>query len=95
MKKNIEWFKQEIAPDLSGYEVKYRYFEQGDFGSLHQVEFNSTKLGGSIDFWGLDWLGVLLCSYDEERELINVLLEPDEELGKEKALLELLNFLES
>ncbi len=93
--KDIEWFRQEIAPILRGYEITYTYFEEGDFGSLNKVEFNSTKLGGSIDFWGLNWLGILLWNYKEERELINVLLEPDEESGKEKALNDLLTFLKS
>jgi len=95
MERNIEWFRNEIAPVLLGYEITYNYFEEGDFGSLNQVEFNSPKLGGNIDFWGLNWLGVLLWNYEEERELINVLLEPDEKSSKEKALSDLLNFLKS
>nr|WP_157247369.1 hypothetical protein [Pedobacter panaciterrae] len=54
MKRNIDWFKEEIAPVLLGYEITYSYFEDGDFDSLNQVEFNSPKLGGNIDFWELN-----------------------------------------
>ena len=35
--KDINWFKQQIQPKLSTYEVNYRYYEEGDFGSLSQV----------------------------------------------------------
>ena len=74
----MHWFEQKIKPTLEGYEVKDRYFENGDFGSLTQVEFNSKKIGGGIDFWGLGWLGIYVWDYIEEIELMNVLLEPDQ-----------------
>ena len=45
--QNIEWFKQELAPKFKDYEVEYRYYEKGDFGSLNQVEFNSLEKGGN------------------------------------------------
>jgi hypothetical protein len=93
MKKNLDWFKNEIAPKLAGYDLKYQYFEEGDFGSLNKVEFNSSKIGGGIDFWGLNWLGIFLWDYTEEKELMNILLEPDQDLEKEEAFDNLLNFL--
>jgi len=27
---------------------------------LNQVEFNSKKLGGKINFWGFDWVGIFV-----------------------------------
>jgi len=81
---DIESFKSELAPLLNEYELKYRFFEEGDFGSLNQVEFNSSKIGGNIDFWGLGWLGIFVWDYRKEEELLNVLLMPDE--GKEIAI---------
>ena len=51
--KDVNWFKDGIEPKLNGFEVKYKYLEEGDFGSLNQIEFNSKKIGGEIDFWGL------------------------------------------
>ncbi len=53
--KEIEWFKKELAPNLKAYELIFKFFEQEDLGSLDQVEFNSEKVGGNIDFWGLGW----------------------------------------
>jgi len=46
--KDIEWFKKELAPHLKAYELIFKFFEQGDFGSLSQVEFNSEKVGGNL-----------------------------------------------
>lgn len=50
----IELFEKEISPLLTAYEVNQRAFDDGDFGPLYQVEFNSKEIGGNIDFWGLD-----------------------------------------
>lgn len=76
--KDINWFKQHIEPRLSAYEVNYRFFEEGDFGSLSQVGFEGKEKGGQIDYWGLGWLGIFLWDYVNEVELINILLSPDE-----------------
>ncbi|AZB00161.1 hypothetical protein EG359_11230 [Chryseobacterium joostei] len=84
--KNIDWFKNEIANNLKGYELIYKSFEDGDFGSLNQVEFNSEKISGNIDFWGLGWLGIFVWDSIEEQELLNILLEPHQNEEKEKAL---------
>lgn len=92
--KDIEWFKKSVEPLLKGYEINYKYYDKGDFGSLNQAEFNSKKIGGNIDFWGLGWLGVFVWSYESDEQLINVLFESDKEVEKEKALIELLQILE-
>lgn len=89
----IDWFKKEVLPILVDYDVTARYSEEGDFGSLSQFEFNSIELGGNVDFWGLNWLGIYLWSYKEERVLLNVLLDPDQELSKEQAFKDLLALL--
>ncbi|ANI89304.1 hypothetical protein A9P82_08440 [Arachidicoccus ginsenosidimutans] len=82
--KDIEWFKNNIAPKLKGYEFNYRFFKEGDFGSLNQVEFNSKKIGGNIDFWSREWLGVFVWNYETEEQLLNVLLEPHQRQEKEE-----------
>lgn len=74
-----------MSPNLKGYELAYNFFEKGDFGSLNQVEFNSKKIGGNIDFWGLGWLGIFVWNYETEEEMFNVLLEPHQVAEKEKA----------
>jgi hypothetical protein len=43
MEKNIAWFKNHLAPRLKEYNIEYRFFEEGDFGSLNQVVFNNEK----------------------------------------------------
>lgn len=83
--KNISWFKEIVEPTLKGYEIEYRYYEEGDFGSLNQVEFNSKEKGGNVDFWGLGWLGLYVWDYEKEEEIMNILLSPDQENEKEIA----------
>ncbi|WP_264536424.1 hypothetical protein [Flavobacterium sp. N1736] len=85
--KDLLWFKTAIESTLKDYEINHRYYEDGDFGSLNQIEFNSKEKGGNIDFWGLGWLGVFLWDYKKEKEIINVLLEPNQ-VQKQKRLLE-------
>jgi len=90
--KNISWFKA-VASNLQGYEIKYKFFEQGDFGSLNQVEFNSKLKGGNIDFWSSGWIGIHLVDYAEGIELINLLLEPTEKERINDNLEKLVNLL--
>jgi hypothetical protein len=91
--KDIEWFKTTVAPKLTAYELKYKFFEEGDFGSLNQVEFNSKKVGGNIDFWGLGWIGVFVWDYEKEEQLINLLIEPSQEEEKIAAFTKLQSLL--
>jgi hypothetical protein len=91
--RDLEWFKKEVSPNLKGYELNYRFFIEGDFGSLNQVEFNSKKIGGNIDFWGLGWLGIFVWSYEKDEQVLNVLLEPHQKEQKEKAFEELRELL--
>jgi hypothetical protein len=83
---NIDSFKSELAPKLKGYKLEYRFFSEGDFGSLNQVEFNSSKIGGNIDFWGLGWLGIFVWDYRKEEQLLNLLIKPDQEDEKKIAI---------
>lgn len=92
-KKDIEWFKNEIAPNLGGYNLKYKFFEKGDFGSLYQIEFNSKKICGNIDFWELGWFGLFVWNYETEEQIINILLEPYQEKEKEIAIKKLQQLL--
>ena len=83
---DVTWFNSVVASCLHGFALNYRYFEQGDFGALHQVEFNSAHKGGCFDFWGMDWLGIYLVDYGQERELFNRLLTDAEEHEKQHAI---------
>jgi hypothetical protein len=83
--KNISWFKENIIPYLEGFEIEFKFYENGDFGDLNQVEFNSNEKGGEIDFWSTGWLGIHLVDYIEGEEILNVLLGPDQYEEKENA----------
>jgi hypothetical protein len=92
--KDFEWFKKAIVPNVKNYELKFKFFQEGDFGSLNQIEFNSKKTGGNIDFWGLGWLGIFVWNYETEEQMFNVLIEPHQEEEKEKALEKLQELLQ-
>jgi len=66
--------------------LQHRFFASGDFGSLHQIEFNSSRIGLTVDFWSSGKLGIHLVNYKEGEELINVLLEAEEEVKKKEIL---------
>jgi hypothetical protein len=91
--KDITWFKTIIEPNLKGYEIRYRNYDNGDFGSLSQIEFNSNLNGGNIDFWGLGWFGIFIWDYKKEEEILNILLEPNQTEEKEKFIKLLLNVI--
>lgn len=80
---DFDRFKNNIIPLLKGYEINYKFFENGDFGSLNQIEFNSKKIGGNFDFWELGWLGVFLWDYEREKIIYNVLIEPNQDNERE------------
>ncbi|WP_422861184.1 hypothetical protein [Flagellimonas sp. W118] len=84
--KNIEWFKKSFAPLFKNYDLKYKSFEEeGDLGSLIQVEFNSEKKDGTVDFWSLGWTGIHVWDNNNQKELLNVLHSPDEKIELESS----------
>ena len=91
--KDVEWFKDNVVPKIKGYELEYKFFDEGDFDSLNQIEFNSKKIGGNVDFWGLGWLGIFVWNYETEEQLLNVLLEPNQQKEQDEALRQLQNLL--
>lgn len=92
--ERIKWLKRELTLNLNRYELSYRFFEEGDFGSLSQVEFISKRIGGNVDFLGLGWLGVFVWSYETDQELLNVLIESGDEKEQEEALRRLQELLQ-
>lgn len=91
--KDVKWFKSNVIPKIKGYELEYKFFDEGDFGSLNQIEFNSKKIGGNVDFWGLGWLGIFVWNYETEEQLLNVLLEPNQKKEQDEALRQLQDLL--
>ncbi|WP_410881671.1 hypothetical protein [Myroides sp. DW712] len=81
---DVEWFKSEFSTKLKGYDLEYKFFNEGDLGSLNQIEFNSKKIGGNIDFWSLGWIGVFVWDFEAEVEILNVLLESHQEKEKQE-----------
>lgn len=91
--KDLTWFRKEVEPYLKGYDVKYKFFENGDFGDLNQIEFNSKEKGGEIDFWSSGRLSVHLVNYINGDELLNTLLNPEQQKEKDKLLSKLKELL--
>lgn len=91
--KDIFWFKENTAPNLKDYQITYKSFKNGDFGDIERVEFEGKGQGGYIDFWSSGWLNIELYHYEQKRSIMNVLLEPEEYLEKDKAFEELQNIL--
>ena len=91
--KKIEWFKKNIATYLSGYDITYRLYEEGDFGALNQVVLESSTKGGVIDFREKEWLGVLLVDYKTEDVILNILLDSNEKDKQNEVLASLLKLL--
>jgi len=91
--KNIDWFKDNLSKKFDNYELTYKYLEEGDFGTLNQVEFNSERIDGAIDFWSQGWIGIYAWDNKGEKELINVLSEPEEKDKAEKAFNDLLEVI--
>lgn len=91
--KDLNWFKDTFESHLKGYDIEYRFFEDGDFGSLHQVEFNSNEKGGEIDFWSLGWLSIHFVNYTNGEILLNILLNPEQSDEKDENLNKLIELL--
>jgi hypothetical protein len=91
--KDFEWFKNMFASRFKGFEVEYKFFEKGDFGSLNQVEFNSLKKGGEIDFWSSGRLSIHFVDYEKGEELLNILLMPNQDDEKDIAFQKLRELL--
>ena len=56
---------------------------------MNQIEFNSKRIGGNIDFWELGWLGIFVWDYEKEEQILNILLEPNQNEEKEKVFKQL------
>ena len=78
MERNLQWFKEYFIQHLENYDIEYRYFPKGDFGTLNQINFDSNKLGGTIEFWGKGYTYIMLYDYEHEVDLINVMLFPND-----------------
>lgn len=76
---DIDFFKKELAPLLSSFNIKYRNFSEGDLGALEQVLLESQNMGGNFDFWDSGWLGVYIYDYISDSEVCNKLFEPTDE----------------
>lgn len=90
---DVSWFKTVLAPKLQRFSVEYRFFKDGDHGSLDQVIFESSRFGGEIGFWSEGWITFFIWDYENEKELLNLHLAPEEIDEKEKALNEFYEIL--
>ncbi len=92
-----EWFKVMIQPKLSekaDYVFNYRHYDDGDFGDLDQVAFDSDAYLCEIDFWSSGWLSLGVWDVLQEKVVINEFLEPTDITEQRVAWIELFKVLE-
>ncbi len=88
-----QWLNEVMVPLLDNYQVEYLFFEQGDFGSLDQLRFETALKGGEIDCWSSGWFGITMVDYVDGGVLLNCFLGPDELVEKQARVDELLKLL--
>ncbi|MDR3094535.1 MAG: hypothetical protein LBU62_07860 [Bacteroidales bacterium] len=84
MKYTINYFRENIEKTLSGLNIMYKNFPQGDLGTLDEIVLENSKVGVVIDYWGEGFFGVFLYDYTKKEEIINILLTPKEDVEKDK-----------
>lgn len=90
---NISWFKENLAAKFSNYKLEYRFFPDGDLGSLNEITFENLHMSGAINFWGQGYIGLFIYNNINEREEMNLLLEPDNDEEKQKGFNRLFDIL--
>ena len=90
---NNVWFKEHIAPQMSTFDIQYRYFSQGDFGSLDEVNFESERFIGTINYWGNGFLSVTLFDNIMNDIVVNIMVDSDIENDKLAAMNDLLDHI--
>ena len=88
--KDINWFKDGVIPKMKGFD--FRYKTNKNTGADH-VGFKSGKLSGHIDFWSTGMLEVYIVDNETDKELIDILLNPDQEKEKRSTFRKLLKLL--
>lgn len=91
---SIDFFKTQIAPRLTGYEIRYSFYTNGDFGDLARVEFEKEDMLATVDFWSQGWMSLDVYSSALDNQLINLLLSPDESEAQKAAMHKLIKVLE-
>lgn len=76
---DINFFKKEIEPILVGYSFQYSSFSDGDLGDLERAEFEGHNKIGTVDFWSKGWVGIDIYDLTVDKQLLNVLLGPEDE----------------
>lgn len=93
--KDFDKIKELILPYLPSYDVSYRHYPNGDFGTLDQIIFDFPSGGGGIDIWGSGYLGIDFVNYISGEQEICIMIESNEENQKESELKRLITFLKS
>ena len=93
--KSIEDFKLRVAPALGNTVVKYRHFEESDFGAQDEVYFELNNYGVEINFWDTGWFGIYIYDMNKGDFYLNRLLEPEQTEEKKGVWPIFLDFLRS
>ncbi|EHU1704821.1 hypothetical protein Q5X75_14235 [Acinetobacter baumannii] len=89
---SLNYFNKVYLPIIKeNYKVTFTSFKEGEvlgFGDLERVEVEDSKILGGIEFWSSGWLNIHLINLENNEEILNSLVAPDNYMNK----IELLEF---
>jgi hypothetical protein len=77
------WFRENVMPHLHGYKVEFAHFQKGDFGDLDRIELENDRYSVCVEFWGWEYLGIMVFDKDLDDFTMNVMIFPENLAGKE------------
>jgi len=78
MDYDYRWFERVVSPKLGSFATKHQHVENGDFGSLDQVEFESETVAGEVEFWDSGWVRLTVVDMVQQEWKQRVLLRPEQ-----------------
>lgn len=83
---SLNYFNKVYLPIIKeNYKVTFISFKEGEvlgFGDLERVEVEGSKILGGIEFWSSGWLNIHLINLENNEEILNSLVAPDDCVDK-------------
>jgi hypothetical protein len=75
---DITWFRGNIHPHLTGFNITYTDEGRGDFGELQRASVEGNNKFATIDFWSSGWTSVDIFDCQEDAQTMNEMIPPAE-----------------